>query len=217
MYAIKMEEAKVLVTTIYASIYEGEKNADALVFLLPKTNGQVELSETSMFLRYIAPDGVGHSEALEMYPLPYSDTYYQYRLSIGSKLTAQAGTVELWLTALDTKDDVVLKTSSLMLEIKPAKSVEPYLPSESRDQLEQMEERIAKLAKEKADNLVYDEETRRLQLTAESARIGDSVVVPGDGYADDIKASMKDEVEDTWSDMDETEDDPSTGEDWEDM
>ena len=80
-----------------------------------------------------------------------------------------------------------------------------------------MEERIAKLAKEKADNLVYDEETRRLQLTAESARIGDSVVIPGDGYADDIKASLKDEVEDTWSDMDETEHDPSAGEDWEDM
>lgn len=214
MYAIKMDDAKVLVTTIYASIYEGEKNADAVVFLLPKTNGQVELAETSLFLRYITPDGVGHSEALDMYPLPYSDTYYQYRLSVGTKLTAQAGNIELWLTALDTKEDVVLKTSSLILEIKPAKSIEPYLPSESHDQLERMEEKITKLAKEKADSLIYDAESRRLQLTAESSPIGDLVVVPDDKYAE----SVKDAVEDTWSDMDNPSEDTSSGsEEWDDM
>lgn len=210
MYVIKMDEAKVLVTTIYASIYEGEKNADALVFLLPKTNGQVDLANASMFLRYVSPDGVGHSEVLDMYPLPYSDTYYQYRLSIGSKLTSQAGTVELWLTAMDTKDDVIVKTSSLMLEIKPAKSIEPYLPSESKDQLEQMEERIAQLAKEKADNLVYDSETRRLQLTAENALIGNAVVVPADDY------SCGDNPGEDWGDMG-SKDDSDDGEEWSDM
>lgn len=210
MYVIKMDEAKVLVTTIYASIYEGEKNADVLVFLLPKTNGQVDLANASMFLRYVSPDGVGHSEALDMYPLPYSDTYYQYRLSIGSKLTSQAGTVELWLTAMDTKDDVIMKTSALMLEIKPAKSIEPYLPSESKDQLEQMEGRIAQLAKEKADNLVYDSETRRLQLTAENALIGNAVVVPADDY------SGGDNPGEDWGDM-ESKDDSDGGEEWGDM
>lgn len=36
MYAIKMNEDKSLITTVQATIYQNEKNADTLVFLLPK-------------------------------------------------------------------------------------------------------------------------------------------------------------------------------------
>ena len=35
MYAIKMEDDKSLTTTIHSTIYQGEKNADTLVFVVP--------------------------------------------------------------------------------------------------------------------------------------------------------------------------------------
>lgn len=57
MYVIKMDEAKILVVTKYASIYKGEKNADAILFLLPKLNGTTDLSGANVFLRYISPEG----------------------------------------------------------------------------------------------------------------------------------------------------------------
>lgn len=212
MYAIKMDEAKTLVTTVYASIYEGEKNGDVIVFLLPKTSGTTNLADTNVFLRYVAPDGVGHSEILDLYPLPYNEGYYQYKLSVGSKFTAKAGSLELWLTAVNGVDEVILKSSPIIVEIKEANKIEPYLPDTDKDQLNRMEEMIAKLEKGKADSIIYDAETRQLQLTAENAPIGDAVMVPSDDYGDKLKEA----VEDSWSDMDSSED-TQGGEDWADM
>lgn len=212
MYAIKMDEAKTLVTTVYASIYEGEKNGDVIVFLLPKTSGTTNLADTNVFLRYVAPDGVGHSEILDLYPLPYNEGYYQYKLSVGSKFTAKAGSLELWLTAVNGVDEVILKSSPIIVEIKEANKIEPYLPDTDKDQLNHMEEMIAKLEKGKADSIIYDAETRQLQLTAENAPIGDAVTVPSDDYGDKLKEA----VEDSWSDMESSED-AQGGEDWADM
>lgn len=197
MYVIKMDEAKTLVVTKYASIYKGEKNADAILFLLPKMNGTTDLSETSVFLRYISPDGVGRAEELELNRDEYNESYYQYRLPVGGGLTAQSGIVELWLKILRPNLETVLITSPVRVDILESKEIETYLPEEAKSQLDSIEEKIAKLAREKADGLVYDAETRKLQMTSENERIGDAVVVPGDGYADEIK----DAVASVWSDM----------------
>lgn len=58
------------------------------------------------------------------------------------------------------------------------------------------------------DGLKYDEETRKLWLTADGETVGEAVTIPSDDYADSF--------EDTWSDMTEpTEDDGET--EWENM
>lgn len=75
------------------------------------------------------------------------------------------------------------------------------------DATEALEAEIGK----KADNLVYDKDSRDLQLVSGETTIGDAVRVPSDGYADKIAEA----VEDTWSDMDDTIDD-GAGE-WETM
>ena len=197
MYVIKMDEAKTLVVTKYASIYKGEKNADAILFLLPKLNGTTDLSGVSVFLRYVSPDGSGHAEELELTRDEYNGGYYQYRLPVGGGLTAQSGEVELWLKILSTDSETVLVTSRVRVEILESKEIETCLPEETQSQLDRIEEKIAKLSREKADGLTYDSESRRLQMTAEDEPIGDAVVVPDDGYADDIK----DAVAAAWSDM----------------
>lgn len=214
MYVIKMDEAKTLVVTKYASIYKGEKNADAILFLLPKLNGTTDLSGVNVFLRYVSPDGIGHAEELELNRDEYNGGYYQYRLPVGGGLTAQSGEVELWLKILSTDSEKVLITSRVRVEILESKEIETYLPEETKSQLDSIEEKIAKLAREKADGLAYDSESRRLQMTAENEPIGDVVVVPGDGYVDEIK----DAVAAAWSDMTEVSRAASVNqEEWSDM
>ena len=52
-----MNEDKSLETTVEATIYQNEKNADTLVFLLPRLYEEVNLANCIALLRYILPDG----------------------------------------------------------------------------------------------------------------------------------------------------------------
>ena len=65
---------------------------------------------------------------------------------------------------------------------------------------------------EKADNLLYNDETRELQLKSGEELVGDKVIVPADRYEKDIA----DAIEDEWSGMDEP-DGTTDGENWESM
>lgn len=190
MYAIKMEEDKTLVTTVHATIYRGERDADTLVFLVPISYNDMNMADCTMLLRYILPNGEGHSEELSLYPLPYSTKYYQYKLGAGTRFTATAGDIELWLTALNAEEEVVLKTSTAIVTIENSKNIEDYLSDEERDQLITLAFRVDALQKEKADSLTYDAQTRKLSLIADGVGVGDVVVVPSDKYADDIAENI---------------------------
>lgn len=183
MYAIKMEDDKTLVTTVHATIYQGEKNADTLVFLVPISYSGISVADCTILLRYILPNGDGHSEELSLYPLPYSTKYYQYMLSVASRFTDTVGDIELWLTALNVDEDVVFKTSSTIVTIDKAKNIEDYLSEADRDQLLALASRVNALQKEKADSLTYDGATRRLSLTSNGVNVGEAVTVPADGYS----------------------------------
>ena len=212
MYVINMESDKTLVTTVHATIYQGDTNADVMTFLVPLEYDGTSIADCAMLLRYILPDGSGVSEELEMYPLPYSTSYYQYKLPIGSRLTAKAGDIELWLTAMDTAESVLFRTSSATVTISKAKNIEDYMSDGERDQLTKLASRIDALQKGKADSLSYDSSTRKLNLTAQGAAIGESVTVPADDY--DGGGSG----DETWEDMtDNEESDTSGSEEWEPM
>lgn len=116
-----MNEDKSLETTVEAMIYQNEKNADTLVFLLPRLYEEVNLANCIALLRYILPDGTGKSEELEMSPVPYNQNYYRYNLKMNTRLTETAGTIELWLCVLSLYDDVVLKTGTAIIEVTPAR------------------------------------------------------------------------------------------------
>lgn len=208
MYAIKLTEDKVLETTVFSTIYRGEKDADVLVFLIPKTYGEVSLANCTVLLRYILPNGTGVSEKLAMYPLPYNKEYYQFKLGVDSRFTDKAGDIELWLTVIDMADEVVLKTGSTVVTITPCKEIDDYLPPSSLGQLDQMALKLEKMQKSKADSLTYDKERRALQLTADGVEIGDPVTVPADDY--------ECATTDTWEDMTSEGDDDDSDE-WEPM
>lgn len=175
MYAIKMNADKTLQTTIHANIYQGEKNADTLVFLIPKLYGNQNVSECDLLMRYILPSGYGRSEALELALEPYNSDYYRYNLKLTTKLTELAGDIEIWLSAISLNDNVVFKTDSVEVTILPSKDITDYLNPESRDQLDMLNAKVSKLESEKADNIFYDEKEKYIQLSSTGKPIGDKL------------------------------------------
>lgn len=189
MYVIKMNADKTLQTTIHANIYQGEKNADMLVFLIPKLYGNQNVADCDLLMRYILPSGYGRSEALELALEPYNSNYYRYDLKLDTKLTELAGDIEIWLSAISLNDNVVFKTGSVELTILPSKDIADYLNPKSRDQLDKLSEKVSKLESEKADNIFYDESGDYLQLSSNGSAIGNKVdmsKVKGDDGAIDF-------------------------------
>lgn len=156
MYVIKMNEDKSLQTTIHTNIYQGEKNADTLIFLIPKLYGNQNIADCDLLLRYILPNGYGRSESLEIALEPYNANYYRYDLKVGTKLTDVPGDIELWLSAISLNDNVVFKTNSVGLTVLPAKDIADYLDPKSRDQLDSLSAKVSKLESEKADDIFYN-------------------------------------------------------------
>jgi len=175
MYVIKMNADKSLQTTIHANIYQGEKNADTLVFLIPKLYGNQNVADCDLLMRYILPSGYGRSEALELALEPYNSDYYRYDLKLDTKLTEFAGDIEIWLSAISLNDNVVFKTGSVELTVLPSKDIADYLDPKSRDQLDKLSEKVSKLEVEKADNIFYDEEDNYLQLSSNGSAIGNKI------------------------------------------
>jgi len=213
LYVIKMDDDKTLVTTVPATIYCGESGADALMFLIPVSYGENSMADFTLLIHYILPDGTGCSEELLLDAIPYSTKYYKYHLVVDSHLTSKAGDIELWLTAVNAQDSVILKTSSTIVTIEKSKNVEDYLPSEDRSQLAQLVIQVDELQRNKADGLAYDDTSRELRLTSNGELIGNHVIVPSDKFLDESREA----VEDTWSDMDDETDASDGSDNWEPM
>lgn len=187
MYVLKMNDDKSLVATITSSIYQGEKNADTLSFLIPVSYEDKNIADCTLLLRYILPNGVGRSEELELDAEPYKN-YYRYRLKLSTRLTDVSGSIELWVSAVDFNDNYILKSGTAHINILPTKKISDYLSDESLDELDRMGAKLSRLSAEvamKADNLTYDEDKRLLQLTSQGKHIGDSVDISNAG-ADEI-------------------------------
>lgn len=173
---IKMAEDKSLHITIPASIYRGENQADLLVFLLPELYEDVRLADCVVAMRYILPTGEGFSEELVLAPELYR-TYCQFGTKVDTQLTAVAGDITVWLTAIDGADNEVLKTGEVTITVLRSKNIADYMPQESLDQIDRLTADVEKLKKTKADNIIFNEANSTIQLTAGGMPIGDQVYV----------------------------------------
>ena len=92
MYALKMDTGKELITTVRQSIYQGEKNADALVFLVPKTYDNIDISSCAVLLQYMLPGSDVYTD-LELEVTDYSAEYLACSTPLDFPITAFSGTV----------------------------------------------------------------------------------------------------------------------------
>lgn len=119
MYIIKMNPDKSLLTTKEATIYQNEKNADTLAFLIPKEYDGEKTSECSLHLGYFLPEGSVGTILLKQDAQSDFKNYDSYSFKLTSPFTDFPGKVRLWLV-MKKGDSVVLKSGYSFLNILPS-------------------------------------------------------------------------------------------------
>lgn len=179
MYVLKMEANKDLIITVNGVLYVGEKNAEDIVFLLPPSYEGTVLGEGDVLVRCILPDGGKYTRTLTLADMDYKG-YLKYILPVTEVITAQAGSIEVWLTAY-ADGEKIFKTSTAVLRVR--KTIGNSGDGEVTEaEINDLYLRVNELEEEKVDGLSYNKETRELQLMAEEESVGQPVKIPDDEY-----------------------------------
>lgn len=187
MNIFKMTDNKSLITTAHNTIYQSEDNVHALRFILPTMYGNHNLSDCSILLRMLLPNGTGRAQEITASKQVYNDNYLIYSLKLSSCLTHCAGEIKVWLSIISADGKTLLRTGTATIDIVPVKDIVDCLPEDDRSTLDSIEAKIAKLEAEKADNISYDDENGSITLTAQGSAIGDKFNVDAwndDGFID---------------------------------
>lgn len=194
-YVLMVNDDNTMTTTQKRRIVQRSKLVDDLWFLVaPEYNGH-NMADFTVILEYLSP--VSHkyrTEFLvcneEMY-----NGYLMYTLPFDTKLTKEAGEVEIMLSfvraELDDAGNSIQrsrKITSTKINIVPIAAWSDIIPDCALSALDQriikMDAQIKALAEastlindSKADNLLYDDESNELQLVSGDRPIGDKVVL----------------------------------------
>lgn len=194
MYTILVNDDNTFTTSVKERIMKRSKLVDKLHFLCNPTYNDFDMSEFTVTMEYISPISKEYrSEVLVLSEELYKDKL-EYVLPLDTNLTKEDGDIEVLLTF--TKVDIdeegnsyqyVRKTSPpAVITIYPITIWSDIIPDESLNALDQrllkvdaqikaLDEAGDTYATTKADNIVLDEETHELYLTAEGEQIGNRI------------------------------------------
>lgn len=193
MYVILVNEDNTLTASKKERIMQRSKLFDSLWFLAEPMYKNYEMNKCTVVMEYILPVSRKYcSDILELSDEGYQE-YLKYVVPFDSKLTAEAGEVELQLTFIysDLDDNGesmqrVRKTSTAKVNIVPISAWSDIIPDSALGALDQriikMDAQIKELLDlgdvydaTKADNLAYDADKQTLQLLSCANKIGDEV------------------------------------------
>lgn len=199
MYTILINDDNSLYGSHKERIMQRSKLVDELVFIVhPVYKNKHDMTNASVVLEYLLPVSRKYeTEYLVLSDERYNDCFLQYKLPLDTKITSEAGSVELQLTFayadLDEKgNDIqrVRKTSPTTIDIIPISAWSDIIPDNALSALDQ---RIIKLDAQMkgfnelaniidgninfVDNLVYDDDEETLQLSAKGVGVGNKVSV----------------------------------------
>ena len=195
MYTILICDDNSLMTTKRERIMQRSKLTENLQFLTPKFYNDLDMSDYTVQLEYILPCSRKYcTEILSLSKEMYKD-HLRYLLPFDTKLTSEAGEIELQLTFVKTEltpngkgIQRVRKTSTTTIEIVPISAWSDIVPDSA---LSALDERLIKMDAQmramndfldvmdnsKVDNLVYDESEDTLQLSASGIGIGNKISI----------------------------------------
>lgn len=193
MYTILLNETNELVTSVRERIMQRSKLVDSLHFLVDPIYKGLDMSDFTVMMEYLMP--ISREYKTEI--LVKSDSLYkgklEYKLPLDTCLTKEHGNIEVQLTFIKVELDadgeskqLVRKTSHTIVTILPISAWSDIIADSALNAIDQrliqtevmlnaMNDMVNYLDSIKADNIIYDEETRALQLTANGQLIGDSV------------------------------------------
>jgi hypothetical protein len=114
---IKMNNDKSLSSSINTHIYQGENNADSILFLLPMVYDDINLLECQVTLEWLNNDNDGNAVILYPEEELYKDVYLQVTLPLTLLYTGVIGKLDLWLNITNSEYGLVLKTSNVNISI----------------------------------------------------------------------------------------------------
>ena len=195
MYTILICDDNSLMTTKRERIMQRSKLVDNLQFLVPQYYNDLNMSDCTVQLEYILPCSKRYcTEILELSDEMYKD-HLKYLLPFDTKITSEAGEIEVQLTFAKTDLDVngrdiqyVRKTSTTKIDIVPISAWSDIIPDSA---LSAIDERLIKLDAQmrglndyldvlnnnQVDDLIYDDEKETLQLSAKGVGVGTKVSV----------------------------------------
>lgn len=197
MYVILVNDDDTLYGSHKERIMQRSKLVDDLVFVVPQIyRKKHDMANATVMMEYLLPASKRYkTEFLVLSDERYKDCFLQYKLPIDTAITSESGSVELQLTFAYVELDEngkgiqrVRKTSPTVIEIVPISAWADIIPDEVLSPLDQrilkQDAQIRALADlanilndNQVDNLVYDENSDTLHLSAKGVRVGDKVSV----------------------------------------
>lgn len=197
MYTILVNSDNSLLVTNKETIMQRSKMVDKLVFMVEQSYNEIsDLANSTVLLEYLRPVSKKYeTEILTLSNERYKDQYIQYFLPFDTNFTAEAGDLEIQLTFVQTEIDTngnsiqrVRKTKTTNIHITPISAWSDIIPDSALSAIDQrlikidaqiraMDEMNQIAMDEKADGIIYNNETNELQLTSNGEVIGDKVVI----------------------------------------
>ena len=196
-YVILINDENELYGSHKERIMQRSSGVDSLIFVTDYLyKDTYDMTNATVMLEYVLPCSKRYrSEILELSEERYNDCFLQYKLPFTTKLTSEAGKIELQVTFAYTEMDAdgnihqrVRKTSPTIIEITPISAWSDLVPDELFTPLDQrlimlsaqtkaIDEYLDILNENQVDNLMYDDVKETLQLSANGIGIGDKVSV----------------------------------------
>lgn len=193
MYTLLLNDTNELITTVKERIMQRSKFVDNLHFLVEPDYKGLDMSAFTATMEYILPV----SREYKTEALVQSESLYkgmlEYKLPFDTCLTKEAGKIEVQLTftkvELDTEGlakQMVRKTSPAVITIVPISAWSDIIADSALSALDQRliqvdaminaaNEFNQYLYETKADNIIYNEEGKYIQLTAAGSPIGNKI------------------------------------------
>lgn len=173
-----------------------QKLVNKFVFMVEPTYKDIDMTDATVMLEYLLPVSKKYeTEILTLSEERYNDCFLQYELPLDTKLSSEAGEIELQLTFVKTELDEhgngiqrVRKTSTTTINIVPISAWSDIVPDAALSSLDQrllkldsqmrgLNDYMDALDKNNVDNLIYDDKNSTLQLSANGVGVGDKVSV----------------------------------------
>ena len=195
MYTLLLNDTNEFVTTVKERIMQRSKLVDNLHFLVEPNYKGIDMSDFTVVMEYVLPV----SREYKTENLVKSDELYkdmlEYKLPFDTCLTKEAGKIEIQLTFTKVELDAeglatqyVRKTSPATITIVPISAWSDIIADDALTALDQrivqtqtminqLNDMNQQLDDTKADNIIFDKNTRTLQLTSHGNPIGNKVVI----------------------------------------
>lgn len=195
MYTILLNESNELITSVKERIMQRSKLVDSLHFLVDPIYKKMSMSDFLVTMEYILPISREYkTEILVQSPELYKGKL-EYKLPFDTCLTKEHGKIEVQLTFTKVEltpdgDNIqyVRKTSPTTITIVPIAAWSDVIADDALTALDQriiqtqamieaVDEMNWNLDETKADNIIYDESGKYLQLTACGKPIGNKIKI----------------------------------------